>query len=134
MYRPQNAVLALAGNYDWDAVVAMARQLLGGWAPEGLDRPQCVTHAVPPTVLTREKDIEQVHICLGFPGLTNGDDRNFELAIFNSVYGGAMSSRLFQKIREDSGMAYSVYSYPNAYTDTGMLAVYAGTSPSAPGR
>ena len=131
MYKPQNAVLALAGNYDWDAVVQMAGEFLGDWSPEGLDRGPFVTHAVKPTVLTREKDIEQVHICLGFPGLSTGDDRNFELSIFNSVYGGAMSSRLFQKIREDRGMAYSVYSYPNAYTDTGMLAVYAATNPEA---
>ena len=133
MYKPQNAVLAIAGNYDWSAVQAMASDLLGGWSPEGLDRGPFVTHPVKPTVLTREKDIEQVHICLGFPGLSTGDDRNFELSIFNSVYGGAMSSRLFQKIREDSGMAYSVYSYPNAYTDTGMLAVYAATNPEAAG-
>ena len=129
MYKPQNAVLALAGNYDWEAVVALAEALLGGWRPEGLDIGGYVTHEVPPTRLTREKDIEQVHISLGFPGLSTGDDRAYELAIFNSVYGGAMSSRLFQKIREDSGMAYSVYSYPNAYTDTGMLAVYAATNP-----
>ena len=131
MYKPQNAVLSIAGNYDWPAVTAMAESLLGGWRPDGLDRQPCVTHPVAPTVLTREKDIEQVHICLGFPGLATGDDRGFELSIFNSVYGGAMSSRLFQKIREDRGLAYSVYSYPNAYTDTGMLAVYAATNPEA---
>lgn len=129
MYRPQNAVLAIAGNYDWDAVVDMAGALLGSWPHEGLEKRDCVTHAAPPAVITREKDIEQAHICLGYPGLPMGDDRNYDLAIFNSVFGGAMSSRLFQKIREDSGMAYTVYSYPNAYTDCGMLSVYAATNP-----
>ena len=129
LYRPQNAVLAIAGHYDWDAVVDMAREFLGGWSPEGLEKRPFETQAVKPTALTRVKDIEQVHICLGYPGVRAGDDHAFELALFNSVYGGAMSSRLFQKIREDSGMAYSVYSYPNAYTDTGMLAVYAATNP-----
>ncbi len=131
MYRPQNAVLALAGNYDWARVKDMALQLLGDWKPEGLERRAYATVPVRPALRVREKDIEQTHICLGYPGVATGDDKGFELSIFNSVFGGAMSSRLFQKIREDSGMAYSVYSYPNAYTDTGMLAVYAATSPEA---
>ena len=129
MYRPQNAVLALAGNYDWEQVQNLATDLLGGWQVEGFDRPVFTAVPAAPTVLVREKDIEQVHICLGFPGLATGDEKGYELSIFNSVYGGAMSSRLFQKIREDSGLAYSVYSYPNAYTDTGMLSVYAATNP-----
>jgi len=131
MYRPQNAVLALAGNYEWQAVLDMANELLGGWSAEGLDKRECVTNEVAPTILTKEKDIEQIHICLGYPALPMGDERNYDLAIFNSVFGGAMSSRLFQKIREESGMAYTVYSYPNAYTDTGMLSVYAATNPEA---
>lgn len=129
MYRPQNAVLAIAGNYEWEAVLDMARTLLGDWRAEGLQKLPCVTHAVEPTILTREKDIEQVHICLGYPALPMGDERNYDIAIFNSVFGGAMSSRLFQKIREESGMAYTVYSYPNAYTDSGMLSVYAACNP-----
>ena len=131
MYRPQNAVLSLSGNYDWERVRAMAAELLGGWPAEGLVKRAYATTPVEPAVLTREKDIEQTHICLGYPGVATGDDRGYELSIFNSAFGGAMSSRLFQKIREERGMAYSVYSYPNAYTDTGMLAVYAATNPEA---
>jgi len=96
---------------------------------DGLREKKCDTQPSTPTALTREKDIEQVHICLGYPALPMGDDRNYEISIFNSVFGGAMSSRLFQKIREESGMAYTVYSFPNAYTDTGMLSVYAATNP-----
>jgi len=128
MYRPQNAVLAIAGNYDWESVVKLAEAMLGKWMPEGFEKRDCVTNPVKPTILTREKDIEQIHICMGFPGLTLGDDRNYELSLFNSVFGGAMSSRLFQKIREELGAAYTVYSYPNAYTDSGMLSVYAATN------
>ena len=129
MYRPRNAVLAIAGNYEWAAVTDLARNLLGDWKPEGLDKLPCVTRAAKPGIVTREKDIEQTHICLGYPALSLDDERNYELAVFNSVFGGAMSSRLFQKIREDSGLAYTVYSYPNAYTDSGMLSVYAATNP-----
>ena len=131
MYRPQNAVLSLAGNYDWDSVVALAETLLGKWSPAGFEKRTCITNPTEPTILVKEKDIEQIHICLGFPGLTLGDDKNYELSLFNSVFGGAMSSRLFQKIREERGAAYTVYSYPNAYTDAGMLSVYAGTNPDA---
>ena len=129
MYRPQNAVLSISGNYDWGAVLNLASKLLGEWKPDGLDKLPCVTRAVAPNIVTREKDIEQIHICLGFPSVPVGDERNFDISIFNSVYGGAMSSRLFQRIREDSGLAYTVYSCPNAYLDTGMLSVYAATNP-----
>ena len=129
LYRPQNAVFSIAGNYDWDRVQELLNEHLGSWGADGMREKKCDTQDVKPTVLTREKDIEQVHICLGFPGLSIGDKRNYELSLFNSVYGGAMSSRLFQKIREESGMAYTVYSYPNAYTDCGMLSVYAATNP-----
>ena len=129
MYRPGNAVLAIAGNYDWSAVLDMANRHLGSWRAEGFDRLPCVTREVAPAVVTREKDIEQVHICLGYPALPMGDNRNYDISIFNSVFGGAMSSRLFQKIREELGMAYTVYSYPNTYMDTGMLSVYAATNP-----
>lgn len=129
LYRPQNAVFSIAGNYDWERVQELLSVHLGSWKMDGLREKKCEIQKVQPTTLTREKDIEQVHICLGFPGLKLGDKKNYELSIFNSVYGGAMSSRLFQKIREESGMAYTVYSYPNAYTDCGMLSVYAATNP-----
>ena len=129
MYHPQNAVLSIAGNYDWARVKELLEEHLGSWSPEGMREHGCDTNQVPPTALAREKEIEQVHICMGFPGLPIGNEKNYELSLFNSVYGGAMSSRLFQKIREESGMAYTVYSYPNAYTDCGMLSVYAATNP-----
>ncbi|MCF0120295.1 MAG: insulinase family protein, partial [Oscillospiraceae bacterium] len=129
MYRPSDCVFSVAGNYDWEQVKALVHEFTAGWRA-GDARPNGeTTHAVSPTARAREKDIEQVHICLGFPGLPIGDPRQYELALFNSVYGGAMSSRLFQKIREESGMVYTVYSCPNAYVDTGMLSVYAATNP-----
>ena len=129
MYRPENAVLAVAGSYKWDDILAMANEFLGSWEKASFVMPEFHTDSVAPTFLRRDKDIEQANICLGFPGLKSGDEMGYELSLFSSVYGGAMSSRLFQKIREDSGLAYSVYSYPNSYTDCGMLSVYAATSP-----
>ena len=128
-YHPQNAVLSIAGNYDWNEVQRMIGEKLGEWSPDNYRPRTTATETVAPGRLAKDKEIEQTHICLGFPGLPIGDTKNFELSLFNSVYGGAMSSRLFQKIREESGLAYTVYSYPNAYTDCGMISVYAATNP-----
>ena len=129
MYHPRNAVLALAGNYDWERVVDAAERLLGNWGATPRAATDFRTHAVEPTALFKEKDIEQVQICLGYPGVTMEDERNYAFSLLNSVLGGSMSSRLFQKIREEKGMAYSIYSYPNSYLDCGMLSVYAATRP-----
>lgn len=129
MYRPECCVLALAGGYDWEKAVSQAEALYGDWKPTGKPRPQMETVSVAPGVIRRVKDIEQTHICIGFPTAGLGAPEVYPMALLNSVYGGAMSSRLFQTIREEKGMAYTVYSYPNPYTDTGVLAVYAGTSP-----
>ncbi len=129
MYCPERSVLALAGNFKWENVIEQAEKLYGEWEKSGVNKPETGTVAVAPTKLIRKKDIEQTHICIGFPSAKIGSKDIYPLALMNSVYGGAMSSRLFQTIREERGMAYTVYSYPNSYTDTGMLAVYAGTSP-----
>ena len=74
-----------------------------------------------------ERDIEQVHLCMGMPGIKVSDKRKYALNIVNNVIGGSMSSRLFQKIREEMGMAYSVFTYPALYASSGMYGVYAGT-------
>jgi len=129
MYCPERSVLALAGNFDWEKVISQAEALYGDWERSNVSKPEVNTTAIKPTHLIRKKDIEQTHICLGFQSAPIDSKDIYPLALMNSVYGGAMSSRLFQTIREEKGMAYTVYSYPNSYTDTGMLAVYAGTSP-----
>ena len=128
-YSPERTVIALAGNYDPDAVKELLEKFFGGWRAEigQLQVPK-------ETVLTgqralREKDTEQMHICLGFPGASYGSEDIYPQAALNNLLGGAMSSRLFQRIREDLGMAYSIYTYPNTYQGCGTFAVYAGVSP-----
>ena len=128
MYRPECAVLAISGNYDWDRLIELIQKYFGGWKMGKGACPSYVVRPAQPRVLRREKDIEQLHIELGFPCCRIGAPEIYPVTIFNSVLGGAMSSRLFQRIREERGMAYSVYSYPSFYTDTGMLTIYAGTS------
>jgi len=72
---------------------------------------------------------EQAHLVLGVPGLSRVDERRFGLGVLNSVLGGGMSSRLFQEVREQRGLAYSVYSYTAQFADTGLFGVYAGCQP-----
>lgn len=128
MYRPGNTVLALAGHYDWERVVELAGRMFGGWnaGSEAGEPERCeLCYGVE----RREKDIEQVQVCLGLGGVEAGSQDVYALSIFNNIFGGSMSSRLFQRIREEQGLAYSVYSYPTSYRDCGALAIYAGTGP-----
>jgi predicted Zn-dependent peptidase len=91
------------------------------------------TNGAPPTaqkgVFAVEKPLEQVHICLGVPGIRQTAPERFAAHVLNTALGGGMSSRLFQEIRERRGHAYSVYSFLSSYADTGYLGVYVGTSP-----
>lgn len=127
-YRPDNTVLAVAGGYDLEQLKEMAARFLGDWS-EPVHAPQrdafggCAAR-----VETKNKDIEQVHLCFGYQGIPLGTDEAYPLSVFNNILGGGMSSRLFQKIREEMGAAYSVYTYPTSYPGCGVYAIYAGTS------
>jgi len=129
MYRPECSVLALAGGYDPEKLYDMAMRYFGEWEKGDGLCPQFKLEDYTPGVIRKEKDIEQLHICLAFPGVPQGGENVYPMSIFSNIFGGAMSSRLFQRIREEMGMAYSVYTYPSYYTGAGTLAVYAGTSP-----
>lgn len=128
-YRPDNTVLAVAGQFDLDALKEMAHRYLGQWTPVQGDCGGVPEVEYAPCVKTKQKDIEQVHICLSYPGVGQDDAELYPLTVMNNLLGGGMSSRLFQRIREEMGAAYSVYSYPSAYTTCGTMTIYAGTSP-----
>lgn len=128
-YRPDNTVLAIAGQFDLEQFRAMAEKYLGSWQAEGeTAMPEPVMEAQG-TELRRTKDIEQVHVCIAYPGVGQDDEDLYPLTVMNNLLGGGMSSRLFQVIREEMGAAYSVYSYPSTYSNCGTLTLYAGTSP-----
>ncbi len=128
-YAPKQTVVALAGNYDPDQVLAWVKEYFGGWENDidPVETPDWQVFNGRNAV--REKDTEQMHICLGFPGMAYGEEGVYPLAVANNILGGAMSSRLFQRIREELGLAYSVYSYPNTYKGVGTFGLYAGVSP-----
>lgn len=128
-YRPDNTVLAIAGQFDLEQFKAMAEQYLGIWQAQGDTHEPAPVNSCRGTVLTKKKDIEQVHVCLAYPGVAQEDDDLYPLTVMNNLFGGGMSSRLFQRIREEMGAAYSVYSYPSTYSNCGTLTIYAGTSP-----
>ena len=128
-YAPKETVVALAGNYDPDKVLEWVTAYFGGWENEIAPVETPDWHVLTGVNALREKDAEQMHICMGFPGAAYATDRVYPLAVANNILGGAMSSRLFQRIREDLGLAYSVYSYPNTYKGVGTFGLYAGVSP-----
>lgn len=128
-YGPKNAVVALAGNVDIQAVKDLMEEKFGGWSgAAGEDFPDAVA-IDQPRKLARDKDTEQVHLCLSFRSHEMGSPDVYPTAVLNNVLGGGMSSRLFQRIREDLGMAYSVYSGPSSYPHCGEFTIYAASSP-----
>jgi predicted Zn-dependent peptidase len=134
-YRPQNVVIAAAGAVDHDALVALARDRCHPPARPGGDAPPTPAHhdalaalaARRPGRRFERKDTEQYHVCLGGTGLSRHDDRRFALRVLDTIFGGTSSSRLFQEVRERRGLAYSVYSFTSAYSDTGQVGLYVGT-------
>jgi len=128
-YRPADTVVALAGNYDPDEVLALLEKHFGAWKNDGQRIVPAEMHVLSGRTMVKEKDTEQLHLCLGYPGTPFGAAGIYPQTILNNLLGGAMSSRLFQRIREELGMAYSIYTYPNSYLGCGSFAVYAGVSP-----
>jgi predicted Zn-dependent peptidase len=123
-------VFSAAGRIEHDAFVAQVEEHFSSLAASGDDTlPKAeapVSH--PHITLKNKKSLEQVQVCMGVPAPSVQDERRYAVYLLNTMLGGGMSSRLFQTIREDEGMAYSIYSEMNPFRDTGSLSVYAGTS------
>ena len=128
-YRPGVSLVAAAGQLDHEAIVGRVGRALGGW--NGAAAPASLTTPAPRRAAAfRAKDIEQVHLCLGAPGLPQAHPDRYVMAVLETALGGGMSSRLFQEIREERGLAYSISAYHAPYRDTGAFVVYAGTGPA----
>src|SRR4051812_32783942 len=130
-YVPENVVIAAAGSVDHDAIVDLAQRTLGDLArgDARAPHPDAAPDEPPVTVRFQRKDTEQVHVCLGGLGLARNDERRFAARILDAILGGLSSSRLFQAVREERGLAYSVYSFVGQYQDTGQIGLYLGTRP-----
>ena len=133
-YRPEAMVIAAAGNLDHATVVRQVRAAFADVlddsaevnAPRKVRRPR--PHGAGMKVTTRAT--EQANLVLGVPGLSRSDPRRYAMSVMSTAFGGGMSSRLFQEVREKRGLAYSVYSYAQGYADDGVFGVYVGCLPS----
>lgn len=126
-YVPNQIVIACAGSFDEDRLMQLAQAAFGdmqGSAPSIVPGANALGGA---RETFRVKDMEQVHMTAIYPGFARDTEDQYALAILSNIIGGSMSSRLFQIIREQRGLAYSVYTYPVAYAEGGTFSVYAGT-------
>jgi predicted Zn-dependent peptidase len=130
-YIPGNVVIAAAGAVEHEALVELASTRVpssGSTNTVGAGPPAAPPPAAPRRRFER-KDTEQYHVCLGGPGISRHDDRRFALRVLDTIFGGTSSSRLFQEIREQRGLAYAVYTFTSAYQDAGQVGLYLGTRP-----
>lgn len=127
-YTPANMVLAVSGNYDWDAFLKMVERYFVNFPNANREEPEFVAQQFVNGKSCRSKDTEQVHIAMGFPGIESFHDDMYPLSVLSNALGGGMSSRLFQRIREELGMVYSIFTYPASYRGLGSFNIYAGTS------
>ncbi|HAM49670.1 MAG TPA: peptidase M16 [Nitrospiraceae bacterium] len=126
-YGTKDTVIACAGNFQPDKLIASLNQTLGslrrGSEPKKGNKPE-----FNPSTYVHSKDLSEAHICMGVEGIPLASADRYALYLLNSILGAGVSSRLFQEIREKRGLAYSIYSFMASYADTGMWSVYAGTA------
>ncbi|WP_256855933.1 M16 family metallopeptidase [Terribacillus halophilus] len=124
-YVPEKIVISVAGNVD-DSFMKEVEHHFGSFEADSAHRELEIPPFFPNTI-RRAKETEQAHLTIGYNGLKLDDPASYSLMVVNNVLGGSMSSRLFQDVREDKGLAYSVFSYHSTHQDSGMLTIYAGT-------
>jgi predicted Zn-dependent peptidase len=125
-YVPPRIIIAVAGNVTHDQVVELFGRGFNGYTRPARPRASDAVRLAPGVNIVN-KALEQVHLVMGFPGLAHAAPERYAMFVLNDVIGGSMSSRLFQEVRERQGLAYSVHSGVQAFTDTGLMYVYAAT-------
>ncbi|HEX3028656.1 MAG TPA: pitrilysin family protein [Clostridia bacterium] len=128
-YTPKNTVISVAGNFEDEKLIELVNKYFGNWKAEELASTEFDQAIFLPNVNIKEKETEQVHMCFGFNGIEHGNNKLYSLLAVNNIFGGGMSSRLFQEIREKKGLVYSIYSYPSSYKNAGLFTIYAGMNP-----
>lgn len=124
-YTPENVVISIAGNIN-ESFIKEVESYFGSYQGEMAKRDD-QSPSFHSDRISRKKETEQAHLCIGFQGLKVGHEDIYSLIILNNILGGSMSSRLFQEVREQRGLAYSVFSYHSAYQDSGIVTIYGGT-------
>ncbi len=129
-YVPENTVISVAGNFKTDYILKEIENYFGNWNNVYLGQKDTENAVYKPCIVKRPKNIEQVHICIAFPGIERDNKYKYALTVFNTIFGGGMSSKLFQKLREENALTYSVYSYTSSYVDVGLFSIYASMNPN----
>jgi len=127
-YKPGDMVISAVGNFDPEELAHLVDSYLTDVPAD--DHMTCVDEPFrvsQPQTLIQVRDCEQVHLAMAFEGIAHTDDATYAQLVLNNIIGGGMSSILFQKIREERGLAYSVYSYPSTYKQCGVFGIYTGT-------
>lgn len=127
-YTPYNSVLSICGKFDEKELRKLIEEYFGGWSKEDIYNPSYEPITLKNDSKYAEKQIEQVHINLGLNGLPYANDKSYSLVLLNNIFGGGASSILFQKVREELGLCYSIYSYMQPYLGVGTMNIYTGLS------
>ncbi|HXE74469.1 MAG TPA: pitrilysin family protein [Candidatus Xenobia bacterium] len=127
-YAPNRMVVCGAGHLEHERLVELAAAKLGGLKAQSDGHRDSAPQARARLTTRSKKDLEQVHLCVGAPACPLPDERRYAVSLLANILGGGMSSRLFQRIREKEGLAYAVFADVQAYRDTGLMTVYAGTA------
>lgn len=126
-YLASNMVVSAVGNVDHATLLALVEDAFGGVSMGERAAPAPAAYVGGAHI--QERPLEQLHLTLGWPGVSYHDERYYAHQIYSTILGGGMSSRLFQEIREERGLAYSVYSFSSSHAETGLFGIYAGTGP-----
>ncbi len=130
-YVGENIIVSVAGNFDETAILKVLEEKLGGVKEKGTKQPgELSKPEYNKVVCKKNKDIEQLHCNIAFDCISYLSEKRYILSVLNSILGGSVNSRLFQKIRENSGLTYSIYSYGSSYRETGLFHIYAAMNPS----
>jgi predicted Zn-dependent peptidase len=127
-YSPKEIVISVAGNFEHARLIELLNESFGRLSRTGIPKKE-ETPAFTGAMSVKKKQLEQAQLCIGCKGLNYTHEDRYVISALNTVLGNSMSSRLFQEIREQNALAYSIYSYVTSYRDTGLLTVYAGTDP-----
>jgi predicted Zn-dependent peptidase len=128
-YTPENSVVSISGKVDMDSIEGLVNKYFGVWHRSIRQKARYSKPVILNNHLFKYKDIEQLHISLGIQGLETGNDDVYGLLLLNNMLGGGASSLLFQKIREDLGLCYSIFSYLSSFQNTGVINIYTGLNP-----
>lgn len=127
-YVPNNSIISICGNFKFEEIVKQIEEKFKTWQPKSVDTSTTKPN-FNPCIVKKNKDIEQVNLAINLDAIPMTNNREvYALSVVNNVFGGSISSRLFQKIREEKGLAYSIYSSQTLYEDCGELGIFASTS------